>query len=56
MDARLVHIGLDVALAVVVAPAVMWLLRDLLDAFGGSASPKPGDTPRNHTRSVLASR
>jgi hypothetical protein len=56
MDGWVVPILLDVALAVVIAPAVMWLLQDLLDAFGGSASPRPGDTPRVHTRSVLAPR
>jgi hypothetical protein len=56
MNAWLGPILLDVVLAVVIAPAVMWLLGDLLDAFGGSAGPESGDTPRTHARSVLASR
>lgn len=55
MDARLVYIVLDVALAIAIAPAVMWLLWDLLDAFGGSVSHQAGNVDRAQTRSVLHS-
>ncbi len=55
MDQHLVHALLDVGLAVLIAPAAIWLLWDLLYAFGGSSRQQPRDTAQVEPETVLRS-
>ncbi len=46
METGLVHYLIDVALAVLIAPVVIWLLWDLLHALGGSPGRRPASSRR----------